>query len=140
MNTFFGTKKKNAELGILLIVDIILYLVFWNIDLVILFSLGFIWNWVASHDLGEQFIHRRYRFSTLKTVFNLQNLIQKPFKKAPDFVQLFIRALPAGLFWSAVIWFIGSELPWWITFLGSLGFELSQLRFKLSKKIEEPTP
>ena len=75
MNGFFISKRKTFELGVLVLLDGVLFFVLDNWDFVILFSLGFIWNWVASQEkdiIIEN--NRRYRFSTLKTVFNLQNL------------------------------------------------------------------
>ncbi len=137
MNGFFITKRKTFELGILLLLDAVFFLIFDDWDFVILFSLGYIWNWVASQE--KEIIldnNRRYRFSTLKTVFNLQNLFLKPFTKMPEVVKLIIRILPAGLFWSAVILFNESPIPWWSVFIGSLAIELIQLETKLFKAKE----
>lgn len=132
MNSFFISKRKTFELGILLIVDALLYIVLDRWDFITLFSLGFVWNWVASQEkdlmIGN---NRRYRFSTLKTVFNLQTLFLRPFGNAPVFVKFFIRLLPAGLFWSGVILFIDSPMPWWSVFLGSLTLELIILETKI---------
>lgn len=132
MNGFLVSKRKTLELGILLLLDIVFYVLWNSFDFVILFSLGFIWNWVASQ---EQSIilenNRRYRFSTLKTVFNLQKLFLRPIKRMPKFVHFIARILPAGLFWSAVILFNESPMPWWAVFLGSLTVELILLETKL---------
>ena len=132
MNGFLVSKRKTFELGILILLDIVFYILWDNFDFVILFSLGYVWNWVASQ---EQSIildnNRRYRFSTLKTVFNLQKLFLKPFKKMPKFVHFVVRIIPAGLFWSAVILFNESPMPWWAVFLGSLTVELILLETKI---------
>ena len=132
MNGFFISKRKTFELGVLLVLDGVLFFVLDNWDFVILFSLGFIWNWVASQEkdiIIEN--NRRYRFSTLKTVFNLQNLILKPLTKAPEAVKFIARLLPAGIFWSGVIVFNESPMPWWAVFIGSLVLELIILETKI---------
>jgi len=132
MNGFLVSKRKSLELGILLLIDILFYILWDSFDFVILFSLGFIWNWVASQE--DTIIldnNRRYRFSTLKTVFNLQKLFLKPLKRMPKFVHFIARILPAGIFWSAVILFNESPMPWWAVFLGSLTVELILLETKI---------
>lgn len=132
MNNFFISKRKTFELGILIILDTVLFIVLDRWDFVTLFSLGFVWNWVASQEKNVIIENnRRYRFSTLKTVFNLQNLFLKPFGRAPGAVKFFIRLIPAGLFWSAVILFIDSPMPWWSVFIGSLTLELIILETKI---------
>lgn len=132
MNGFLVSKRKTLELGILILLDIVFYILWDSFDFVILFSLGFVWNWVASQ---EQSIildnNRRYRFSTLKTVFNLQKLFLKPLTRMPKFVHFIARILPAGLFWSAVILFNESPMPWWAVFLGSLTVEFILLETKI---------
>ena len=132
MTGFFITKRRFVELIVLLLLDGVFYLLWQSFDFVILFSLGFIWNWVAVQEKEISFDNtRRYRFSTIKTVFNLQNLFLKPFSKMPETFKLIIKCLPAGLFWSAVILFNESLMPWWAVFLGSLCFELVLLEKKL---------
>lgn len=139
MNSFFISKRKTVELAILVILDAVLFLVLNNWDFITLFSLGFVWNWVASQEkdiLIEN--NRRYRFSTLKTVFNLQNLFLKPFKNAPEAIKFFVRILPAGLFWAGVILFIVSPMPWWAVFLGSFLLELIILETKIFSPKQAP--
>jgi len=132
MNGFFISKRKTFELGLLIFLDFILFVILDSWDIVILFSLGFIWNWVASQEKSIILDNnRRYRFSTLKTVFNLQKLFLKPFSKMPEAVKFIVRIIPAGLFWSAVILFNDSPMPWWAVFLGSLVIELIQLETKI---------
>jgi hypothetical protein len=139
MNGFLISKRKFFELVILVFLDAVLYLVLNSWDVVTLFSFGFIWNWVASQEsnimIGN---NRRYRFSTLKTVFNLQNLSLKPFSKAPESVKFIVRLLPAGLFWAGVIVFIDSPMPWWAVFLGSFVLELIILETKIFQPKQSP--
>ncbi len=123
-------KGKNVDLVILLILVVGIYLLL-GMDQAALFSLGFIWNWVGSHNLEPYFEHRRYRFSTLKTVHNLQSLILKPFPKAPLLIKMLLKSLPAGLFWGCVILFFDSELPLILVFAGSLTLELIHFLFKI---------
>lgn len=134
MNSFFISKRKTLELGVMILLDGIFYLLWDSLDFVVLFSLGYIWNWVASQEATITFNNsRRYRFSTLKTVFNLQNLFLKPFTTMPLAVKILVRSLPAGLFWAAVIFFNESHMPWWAVFIGSLTLEIVQLETKLFK-------
>lgn len=127
-------KHKHFDFVILLIIDIAVVFTL-GFEAAVLFSLGFVWNWVGSQDLQHFFEHKRYRFSTLKTVYNFQHLIQKPFPGAPQTLKIILRSLPAGIFWNAVIWFFESSLPGWIIFLGSLSLELSQLRPKSQEQL-----
>lgn len=132
MNGFLVSKRKTLELGILILLDIVFYTLWDSFDFVILFSLGYVWNWVASQE--QSLIldnNRRYRFSTLKTVFNLQKLFLKPIKRMPKFVHFIVRIIPAGLFWSAVILFNESPMPWWAVFFGSLTVEFILLETKI---------
>lgn len=137
MNNFFISKRKTLELGVMILLDGIFYLLWDSFDFVMLFSLGFIWNWVASQEASITLNNtRRYRFSTLKTVFNLQNLFLRPVATMPLVVKIIVRSLPAGIFWSAVILFNESQMPWWAVFIGSLTLELVQLETKLFKAKE----
>lgn len=132
MNGFFISKRKTFELIALLIFDVLALLLWGSWDFLILFSFGYIWNWVASQESDIIIPNtRKYRFSTLKTVFNLQNLFLKPVIKLPGAVKFIVRCLPAGIFWSMVILFNESRMPWWAVFLGSLSLELVQLERKL---------
>jgi hypothetical protein len=140
MRPFFISKRKFAELIFLGCLDIVLFLLWNSLDFIILFSLGFIWNWVASQDQQNVVPNTRgYRFSTLKAVFNLQNLLLKPLASRAWGIQFFARLLPAGLLWSGVIMFNQSEMPWWAIFLGSLVFELIVLEKKMFYPEEFPS-
>ena len=141
MKPFLTSKRKMIELLVLLGFNIVFYLLWSSFDVIALFSLGFIWNWVASQNLDLIFENRpRYRFSMLRTVLNLQSLFLKPFEKSPAFVKFFIRIVPAGVFWFAVIYFNDSQMPWWMVFLGSFAFEIIQLDSKIFKREKELIP
>lgn len=133
------TKKKLIELGLLLGINCVLFFIWPSLEAIILFTYGFIWNWTASQNLDLILDNKRYRFSMLKMVHNLQVLILKPFKRLPEFVKVIPRILPAGLFWGLVVVFTDSDMPWTITFLGSFVFELTQIEsyFKKTPPLEE---
>lgn len=135
---FLTTKRKMFDLLILLIIDVALFIIWDSIEIVTLFSFGFIWNWVASQDLTPLLEKRRYRFSMVKLVLNLQALILKPFGSLPFALQRLIACLPAGLFWCLVIYFNDSDMPWWATFVGSLTLELTLLESYYARKQESP--
>ena len=140
MSGFFISKRKTFELGLLIVLDGVFFVLWDSWDFIILFSLGYIWNWVASQEKSIIIENsRRYRFSTLKTVFNLQNLFLRPLKKMPKIFQFVAHILPAGLFWSGVIVFNDSPMPWWSVFLGSLTIECILLETKIFAS-KEVTP
>ena len=137
MNSFVPPKRKLWELLVLPVLVIILYFIHPNTDALVLFIFGFVWNWVASNDLSLMFSNRRYRMSLIKMVFTIQGLILRPFARAPKFVKIFLSTLPAGIFWSIVIFINQSEMPWWAPFIGSMAFELLQLEISILKKHKE---
>ncbi len=137
MNLIVPPKRKMVELGIMLIMAAVFYLIHPSTDAVMLFIFGFVWNWSASNDLNAIFENRRYRMSMLKFVVNMQNLILKPFGWAPEFVKRMLKVLPAGVFWSMVIFVNESEMPWWATFIGSIAFELLQIELNFIKRQKE---
>lgn len=134
MKPFLTSRRKLVDILILLVVNLIFYFLSFTAEFIILFSFGFIWNWVASQDLHLLFQNNKYRFSMIRLVTNLQLLIKKPFLKLPVWTQWLAGILPAGIFWSMVVYFNDSHMPWWATFLGSLVFELSLLEKNLWKK------
>ena len=140
MMVFAPPKRKLLELGIMIILAGVFYLVYPEMDAVVLFIFGFVWNWAASNELSVLFENKRYRMSLLKTVVNLQNLILKPFAQAPDWVKRILRVFPAGIFWSLVIYMNESVMPWWATFVGSAAFELLQLELKFIRSRSETPP
>ena len=126
------SKRKLAELLIMLFLDVVIFILWDSWDFVILFTLGFVWNWVASQESTLMIENmKRHRFTILKTVFILQNLFLNPLKNMPDFLKFIARLLPAGLFWGGVILFNQSHMPWWAVFIGSLGAELVFLEKKI---------
>lgn len=137
---FLTSRRKMIELLVLIGINILLYFLFSSWEVISLFTFGFIWNWVASHELVSVSENRRYRFSMVRLVKNLEFLILKPLDKAPRFVKWIARVLPAGVFWSMVIYFNDSEMPWWVTFVGSLTYELMQIEINSFKQERETAP
>lgn len=137
MKPFLTTKRKMLELLILLGL-VILTSFLWPLEVVMLFVLGYIWNWTASQQLAFAESHR-YRYSMIRMIGSFQNWAVKPIQHFPEPLKLIPRALPAGLFWCVVIFFTQSAMPWWATFLGSLVFELTQFDTYFSRRKEEGT-
>lgn len=137
MNTFTIPRKKVIELCLLPVFISALYFFYPTIEAMVLFSFGYIWNWTASNNLDQLFQNKRYRMSMIKLVVNLQNLVLRPFQKAPEFVKSILKIFPAGIFWSLVIYLNESNMPWWSTFLGSLIFELVQVEINFFKRRKE---
>lgn len=131
MNAFIPSKRKLVELLVMLITAGIFYFFYQDFDAAILFIFGFTWNWTASIDHAAILQNRKYKFSMLRTVVNLQKLMLKPFVRAPEIIQHLIRVFPAGLFWLIVIYINDSVMPWWSVFVGSAAFELMQLELKV---------
>lgn len=135
MRPFLTSRRKLLDLAVLLILASVLGFL-QGYETAALFSFGFLWNWVASNDLNQYMEGRRYRYTMLRFVLNLQSMILAPsfIKNLPEFVKVFIRSLPAGIFWSAVILVQESDLPLWAVFLGSFVFEISQWEVLFKKK------
>lgn len=131
---FFTTRRKIYEILILLGLNIGLYFVFQSWSDLMLFNLGFIWNWAASQPVSYVLDNDRYRFSFLKTVYNLHAIVQLPFRNLPAIFSILPRLLPAGLFWYLVIHFTESTVEPWCTFLGSFFLELTQLDVYFARK------
>lgn len=127
---FVPPKKKLFELLALPVFSGVLYFFTTDVDAVILFVFGFIWNWSASNELEGIFQNKKYRMSMLKMVVSLQALFLRPFSRAPLLIKKIISVLPAGTFWTLVIFMNQSEMPWWSTFAGSIVFEI--LQFELA--------
>lgn len=95
-------------------------------------SLGFIWNWTLQFDLEKVKSNKRYKFSTLRLVFTLNELVTSPFANN-SMLSLCARIIPAGLFWAIVSWFLGSLAFWWAPFAGSALLELINLLIHKNK-------
>jgi hypothetical protein len=134
MKPFLATPRRLYELAALAAIDIGLYLFtpFW--DFLILFNLGFIWNWVAAQDVSLLLQNRRFKFSMLKLVSSIQVHLLRPFERFPNWVQAIVRSLPAGIFWTMVILFNDSEMPWYMPFIGSVVFEVLQIEIAFFHK------
>lgn len=140
MKPILPSKRKLLDLVILLVLDLVCYLLWGSLEFVVLFTLGYIWNWVTSQNLDVLFENRRFKFSTLSIIISFQNLFLKPLQRFPFWIQWIGRLFPAGIFWSMVIIFNDASMPWWGTFVGSLVFELAQLEIKMFKKEKEILP
>lgn len=140
MNLIIPPKTKLLELAVLPIFWITTYVITKSPDVLILMSLGYIWNWAASNDLPTIFENKKYKFSLIKTVHNIQRFILRPFISAPAIVQHFIKMLPAGIFWLGVLFINDSIMPWWATFLGSVLFELLDMRHLFNKNLPPEIP
>ncbi len=140
MKPILPSKRKLLDLIILIVLNLIFFLLWGSTEFVVLFSLGYIWNWVTSQNVDNLFEKRRFKFSTLSIVISFQNLLLRPLKRFPYWVQWIGRIFPAGIFWSMVIIFNESAMPWWATFVGSLVFEIAQLEIKTFKKEKEILP
>lgn len=133
MNAFLIPRRKVIEILILPVFLGVFYFFYPMIEATSLFAFGYIWNWSASNDLTQVIDAKRYRMSMLKLVVMLQNLVLKPFVNAPEWIKSLLKVLPAGIFWTLVIFINDSQMPWWVTFLGSFVFELLQLEISLFK-------
>lgn len=138
---FLVHKRKLLELLVLLVVDLVLVFL-WDLGPLMLLNLGFIWNWSASQELDYVMDNRRYRFSLIKMVYNLNWLVTYPVRRYNLHPALGIvpKSLPAGLFWWTVIRFASSKLPLWPVFLGSFIFELTQLDLLFMRTPQEIPP
>lgn len=136
---FLASRRRLLDLVVMLILAVVLGFAL-NLDTALLFSFGFIWNWVAGQDLTQHMEGRKYRYTMLKFVFNLQTMVLSPsfIQRLPEPVKLVIRSLPAGIFWTTVILLQQSDLPYWAVFVGSLSFELSQWELFFRKKASTP--
>jgi hypothetical protein len=135
---FLTSKRKLADILILLVLLLIGFITGLESALLALFSFGYIWNWVASQELDNLMTHKRYRFSMVKVVKSLNDSLERVLIQLPFLVRLIARCIPAGTFWLLVIFFNDSDMPWWATYLGSLSFELIQLeRLSIKKEKEE---
>lgn len=90
----------------------------------IFFILGFVWNWAVLNGwvmgrVGE----KKYRFSMLKGIAGLNQLLMAPLKNYPR-LQAIAQVLPAGIAVGLLALTFGSSVPWWATFFGSLAFLL----------------
>lgn len=127
MKKLSSFNPRFSELFLLFLLLIVMS--FFSFSVAGLVALGFIWNWTLQFEIEKLKTNKRYRFSTLKLVFTLDQIFQRPFKSIPK-LSLFIRVLPAGIFWGFVGWFLGSLDLWWAPFLGSALYELSHILLK----------
>lgn len=135
MRPFLASKRKLLDLLVLVVLASAVWFLR-DYESALLFSFGFIWNWVAGQDLTQYMEGKSYRYTMLRFVINVQTLILSPgfIQSSPLGIRIILRSLPAGVFWALVIWFQDSELPLWPAFLGSLVYELSQWEIIFARK------
>ncbi len=132
MKLVLPSKRKLFELSLLPLFCLPFIILGNSPDIVILLGLGYIWNWAASNDLPYVQENRRYRMSLIGLVVTINDWILKPFHQMHPLVTHFVRLFPAGIFWLGVLFINDSVMPWWATFVGSLLFELTQIKFVLT--------
>jgi hypothetical protein len=130
---FFSTKRKLYEILVLFFFSVGLTFLWHDYASILFFAMGFIWNWSASQKVDYVLNNKRYRFSFLKMVYNLQFLFLYPLKNFHPAFGIIAKILPAGLFWWMIVYFANSHLPVLPTFIGSLVYELIQLDSLLIK-------
>ncbi|GEM_PF-1469638 len=130
MKPFMADRRKMMELLPLPLLLTIIIVFAPTPSMCILFAFGYIWNWTVSQPLLYVQENIRYKFSTLKMIKNIHQLFLRPlsnFKyKWPNKI---ISIIPAGLFWGLIAHSLGSDIPWWICFFGSLSYEGLSLVF-----------
>lgn len=127
MKALSSYNPRNIELALLIL--FFAFTSFISFSAAGLLALGFIWNWTLQFEIEKLKTNKRYKFSTLKLVFTLNQIFQAPFKRWPKF-ECIIRAFPAGVFWGFVGWFLGSLDFWWAPFFGSALYEISNYLIK----------
>lgn len=137
MKPFLAEKRRLIDLLVLFFLSAVIYFVWDSWPMICLFCFGFIWNWTAAQDLSLLMENPRYRFSMVRFVGNLQLMILKPVLGLPRWTHVFVKTLPAGIFWGMVVVINDSLMPWWMTFAGSFAFELLQIEKNLLRKEKE---
>lgn len=130
MNSLSSKNPRLLELTFLILV--ILVLSFISLSAASLVALGFIWNWTLLFEVEKVKTNKRYRFSTLKFVFILKDIFEKPLKAHPQYLWI-ARLFPAGLFWLLVGYFLDSFAFWWAPFVGSALLEA--IHWVIQKKV-----
>ncbi len=130
MNSLSSKNPRLLELTFLILV--ILVLSFISLSAASLVALGFIWNWTLLFEVEKVKTNKRYRFSTLKFVFILKDIFEKPLKAHPQYLWI-ARLFPAGFFWLLVGYFLNSFAFWWAPFVGSALLEA--IHWVIQKKV-----
>lgn len=138
MKTLIPKSKLVLELFVLSIFLFLIYFLTNRLDIVTLFTLGFVWNWSVAVQNDTFSVLKHHKFSMMNTIRRIHEFFLKVFKRSPELIYRLASILPAGLFWSLVIHFNESQMPWWATFLGSLVYEILQIQnfFLKSEKKE----
>jgi len=128
MKTLIPKSKLVLELFVLSIFLFLIYFLTNRLDIVTLFTLGFVWNWSVAVQNNTFSVLKHHKFSMMNTIRRIHEFFLKVFKRSPELINRLASILPAGLFWSLVIHFNESQMPWWATFLGSLLYEILQIQ------------
>jgi hypothetical protein len=128
MKILIPKSKLVLEFFVLLAFLFLIYFLTNRLDIVTLFTLGFVWNWSVASQNDSSTVIKHHKFSMMHTILRIHEFFLKIFKRSPELVYRLAGILPAGFFWSLVIYFNESQMPWWATFLGSLVFESLQIQ------------
>lgn len=126
------SSKNPRLLELIFLILVICALSFISFSAASLVALGFIWNWTLLFEVEKVKVNKRYRFSTLKFVFILKDIFEKPLKAHPQYLWV-ARLFPAGIFWLLVGYFLDSFAFWWAPFLGSALLEA--VHWMIQKKV-----
>lgn len=141
MKPFMADRRKMIELLPLPILLACIIVFYPRPSVSILFAFGYIWNWTVSQSLLYVQENTRYKFSTLKLVKNIHQLILKPFERIKfKWISKIISLLPAGLFWGLIAHSLGSDIEWWMCFFGSISYEIVDLVFNKVRPDDGPPP
>lgn len=141
MKPFMADRRKMIELLPLPILLACIIVFYPRSSVCILFAFGYIWNWTVSQSLLYVQENTKYKFSTLKLVKNIHQLVLKPFEKIKfKWVSKIISLLPAGLFWGLIAHSLGSDIEWWMCFFGSISYEIVDLVFNKVRPDDGPPP
>lgn len=125
MKPFMADRRKMIELLPLPILLACIIVFYPRPSVCILFAFGYIWNWTVSQSLLYVQENTKYKFSTLKLVKNIHQLVLKPFERIKfKWLSKIISLLPAGLFWGLIAHSLGSDIEWWMCFLEALAMRL----------------
>jgi hypothetical protein len=128
MKMLIPKSKVVLELFVLSIFLFLIYFLTNRLDIITLFTLGFVWNWSVAGQNDTFSVLKHHKFSMMNTIRRIHEFFLKVFKRSPELIYRLASILPAGLFWSLVIHFNESQMPWWATFLGSLVYEILQIQ------------
>jgi hypothetical protein len=128
MKILIPKSKLLLELFVLSTFLFLIYFLTNRLDIITLFTFGFVWNWSVASQNDSSSVIKHHKFSMMHTIRRIHEFSIRIFKNFPELVLRLASILPAGLFWSLVIHFNESQMPWWATFLGSFLYEILQIQ------------